>query len=433
MIDEKIRAKYMVQPLRGSDVRQLNERIVLNLFYDTNNVSQSDVVAQTGLKASTVLRIFSNLEKSGEILLADPVENSDAPPETKRGKIGRRPAYYRLNPTSHYALGLSFDKDVMELLIVDFTLNVVHSARKSGTLPSSPDELAIQIAEFAKDALHEANVEPTKILGMGVGCPGTIDPEQGILFNPSLISSPCSYPLADKLKSLLGFRIFLQCGDLLAAQYYQRYEGNSEFDRCLYVSVGSEVTAAFYVKAANGTLSGIPSLQVGQLLSHPPDAVFGMKNVSTWNDFCSEGSILSFASDAAGATTMAEVNDALEKGNTSLAQFAKNVGDALSFWVNNLCALFQPKTVIFASRAKRFSQIVTDELSHVLQEKYSWPHGQELQIIGKAHNHRKISRSAIDLVFDNEFVANSGWKVPQLLRQPENEKNWDFHMNKTST
>lgn len=410
-----------MRPLRSSDVRQLNERVVLNLFYDYDKVSQSDIVSLTGLKPSTVLRIFSNLERYGEICMIDPESE-----KFKRNTAGRHPVFYRINPSAHYSIGLTFEKNVIELVIVDFALNIIHSARAAFSISQDLATLPEDISAFVKQSLSAAAIDPTTVLGIGVGCPGSVDPDRGLLLSLATVPSLHNYPLKEKLEALLGVHVFLQSANLLAAQYYNRYGDMEARDRILYLSIASTVTASFYMRAPSGMLGGVPSLLVGWMLLQRPDSFLNMRDVRTLNDVCSEDRILSVLKPL-GITTMDDLDNSIESGNPHLDLLVHNIGDALSFCVSNLSMLFQPQAVVLASRSKHFSQLLARAVTEILNARYYWPLDHEPLILGKAHNFRKISRSAIDLVLDNEFNANLGWKRPKVLSQPQYEEGWNRH------
>lgn len=412
-----------MQPLRGEDVRQLNERIVLNHFYEQPLISQSEVVEKTGLKASTVLRIFSNLEKAGEILL---VENGSS--AAARAQVGRRPTYYRLNPSAHYALGLTFAKNTVELVIVDFALNIVFSAKDSFRIPESPELLTERLAAFVRTQLEITSIQAERILGIGVGCPGNVNADLGILYcvpsNPKIVN----YAFAEDLERRLGYPVFLESSNMLAAQYYHRYE-EGDFSHCLYISIGSEVTASYYEVSSTGMLAGIPSLSIGWILLDRPDAIFRMQRSRTLNDLCSEQSVLALAEQVAGVKTMQELNDALAAGNPELKQLAKDIAGGLTYWISNLAMLVRPSAIIIASRSKEFSRHLVQHANAMLEEYYYWPFDNEPKLLGKKHNFQKISRSAVDLVFDHEFNAKLGWKRPGILDEPVTRQSWNSHIS----
>ncbi len=109
-------------PLRSEDVRQKNEKIILQAIQKSRGLSQSEVVALTGLKAPTVLRIFTYLEERGLIQVTDTVERQL--PERK----GRKPVFYQVNPTTHYTIGIEFWSRQISIIMTDFQKNLIYSS-----------------------------------------------------------------------------------------------------------------------------------------------------------------------------------------------------------------------------------------------------------------------------------------------------------------
>ena len=105
-----------IGPLRASDIRQQNEKIVLRLIHDSGarGISQSEVVLTTGLKAPTIFRIFSFLEESGYI---EPIESAPKQNEEvhRQEKRGRRPVVYRAKADARYVLGIEFHVERISL------------------------------------------------------------------------------------------------------------------------------------------------------------------------------------------------------------------------------------------------------------------------------------------------------------------------------
>src|SRR5687768_13824451 len=82
--------------LRKSDVRETNERLILNIVRQNQDVSRSDIVRMTGLSASSVTFIVNRLITAGLIAV------------DRKGmqvQAGRPPVSLRLRPESMYAIG----------------------------------------------------------------------------------------------------------------------------------------------------------------------------------------------------------------------------------------------------------------------------------------------------------------------------------------
>ncbi|HOT60121.1 MAG TPA: helix-turn-helix domain-containing protein, partial [Spirochaetales bacterium] len=67
-------------PLRSADIRERNAKIILGFVQSRKYISQSELVGITGLRAPTVFRIFTELEKQGLIRPVGTTRPEEAPP-----------------------------------------------------------------------------------------------------------------------------------------------------------------------------------------------------------------------------------------------------------------------------------------------------------------------------------------------------------------
>ncbi|MGM0432982.1 MAG: winged helix-turn-helix domain-containing protein, partial [Spirochaetota bacterium] len=109
-------------PLRSEDVRQKNEKLILHYIQHSHGISQSEIVHLTGLKAPTVLRIFSILEKNGLIKV-----NKNRPEKDEGDRKGRKPVFYTVNGRAKYVIGVEFWSQTAHVLVVDFARKPVYS------------------------------------------------------------------------------------------------------------------------------------------------------------------------------------------------------------------------------------------------------------------------------------------------------------------
>ena len=103
------------KPLRSEDMREKNEKLILRYIHQNEGISQSQIVQLTGLKAPTVLRIFSILETNGLIKIKKNHQEKNS-----SEKKGRKPVFYKVNPTARYVVGVEFWAQTACVLIVDF-------------------------------------------------------------------------------------------------------------------------------------------------------------------------------------------------------------------------------------------------------------------------------------------------------------------------
>ena len=152
--------------LRKADLREANERLILNLIRQTPDISRSDLVRVTGFSASSVSLIVNRLVRRGWVR-EDRLESNS--------QTGRPPVALRLDAESMLAIGVEISLERTRIAVADMDGRILRQKRLSWH-PSAKVFLgrlrsAIQ-AEIA--ACDEG-----KVLGVGVALPGTIHRDTG--------------------------------------------------------------------------------------------------------------------------------------------------------------------------------------------------------------------------------------------------------------
>ncbi len=154
-------ASFGARGSNQSGMRAHNERLVLSLVRRHGALSKAEIARATGLSAQTVSVIMRGLEAEGLLVKGDPV----------RGRVGQPSVPMRLVPGGAYFFGLKIGRRSTELILLNFTGDVVGRCRASHRYPAPDDTLA-----FVADGVAElrAKLPPgaaRRIGGFGVAMP----------------------------------------------------------------------------------------------------------------------------------------------------------------------------------------------------------------------------------------------------------------------
>ena len=206
-------------PLRAEDVKAHNLNIILSQFFSVprKTVSQSELVEKTGLKATSVFRIFTLLEEDGWIR---PVNDNIA--RKKNGK-GRRPNLLEICPSKAYTIGLDFLSSSMSLGVFDLTGERVHSINIE--FPPEIDIEAVHdlIVAQIKIAIKILNLDNKKIIGIGIGAPGKVNVKEGKVIFYSRIPGLKNFPLKDKLEKEIDIPVLVHNNCSTSSYYLYKY------------------------------------------------------------------------------------------------------------------------------------------------------------------------------------------------------------------
>src|ERR1700761_9424074 len=101
--------------------------------------------------------------------------------------------------------GIDLGGTKIEAIVVDDDDNVVGQSRQPTPTDGGPPDVAAQMAEALKGAAKEAGVESSALVGVGVGSPGDVDEETGVVANArNLPGWHGPYELAHELSEKLG-------------------------------------------------------------------------------------------------------------------------------------------------------------------------------------------------------------------------------------
>jgi glucokinase len=106
--------------------------------------------------------------------------------------------------------GVDLGGTKIQIVVVDSRDKVLGQSRVPTPADGGPEAIVQTIAQAVGAAADEANLATDSLIGVGVGAPGGIDPDAGLLINPpNLPGFDGEYPLGPELEQQLGTRVKL--------------------------------------------------------------------------------------------------------------------------------------------------------------------------------------------------------------------------------
>ena len=165
--------------------------------------------------------------------------------------------------------GLDLGGTKIQAVVTDGSAEVLGAARRETPATGRPGALVVELADAIRDALADAGVEPMALSGVGVGVPGSIDPESGTVTKLANIEGwDEPYPLAAELAEVLGRPVEIGNDVSVAVEAERRYGAGQEFTSFLGVFWGTGVGGGLVVDGR--TLRGRGSAgEIGHTVAKP--------------------------------------------------------------------------------------------------------------------------------------------------------------------
>ena len=157
-----------------STVKTHNVRAVLSILRQHEYVSRSHLAELTGLSTTTITNLISELLDQGIV-----VEDASQKPARPR-RVGRPRTLLRLVPEARYAVGIHIGVGSVRVAVANLQAHLVSNLSLDHPLDRPPEEVLGEIARLVDQALSQSGVARDKVVGVGVGASGLVNPHTGV-------------------------------------------------------------------------------------------------------------------------------------------------------------------------------------------------------------------------------------------------------------
>jgi N-acetylglucosamine repressor len=239
-------------------MKQTNQYLVLQLIQGRGPISRKDIAQLSGLSPASVTGITGELIERGLVREVGEVEVD--------GRAGRRAVLLRLNPEAGFVVGVKLAVRAISCVLTDLDANVLYAmetplegdgqARQAGEL-LPPDEMIQATIEAVESLLAVAQVDRTRLLGIGVGVNGIVDSEAGISRTAPHFGWR-DVPLAAPLAAHFGIPVLLENDARTLTIAEQWFGAGRGVDHFVTVVVGYGIGAGVVTNGQiyRGALSG---------------------------------------------------------------------------------------------------------------------------------------------------------------------------------
>lgn len=137
---------------------------ILEVIRKSGPISRTDISKTTELNIVTVSNYINHYIKKGLVIEGELDESTG----------GRKPVLVELNPKAGYIVGVGLNMLSMVGILVDLEINVLKEMKRE-RVPENSEAVIERMVDLAEEIINQADIDKSKIAGVGVGVPGIID------------------------------------------------------------------------------------------------------------------------------------------------------------------------------------------------------------------------------------------------------------------
>lgn len=294
-----------------------------------------------------------------------------------------------------YWLGIDLGGTNIATGVVDENYKIIGRGKIKTGAGRSADEVADDMAKAVDMAIKDAGIDPNKIVSMGIGSPGAIDPETGIVLRAENLDFD-NVPLCQMLKDRTGYDFYIE-NDANAAAYGELIAGVGKGKKhMIAVTLGTGVGGGIIIDGK--IYSG--SQHAGGELGHTVIVHDGEKcscgSNGCWEAYASASALIrqtkfamirnkdSVMWDIAG--TLENVNgitafDAMRKGDKAGTEVVNKYIEYIGVGIFNMINIFQPEVIcIGGGISKEGDTLLNPIKKYVAENCFTGGRGTEIKI-----------------------------------------------------
>jgi len=311
-------------------IKQVNSSLVLNLIREQQPLTRAKISQILSLSRSTVSLIVE------ELIDKKFVTELGLSSSTSEG--GRRGMKLGFNPRSAYGVGVEIGGSKCLVRISDLDGEVVYKEDHpvSKQLP--------EIIKLIQETIQRSPVEEHEIIGMGVGMPGTIDVDNGILMNDSPALGYKNINLKQMFEPNFQFPIYFN-NDVNCAAFGESAAGfgaQNNASNMVFIFVGDGLGSAIIANGAIITGHRYSAGEIGYFVT--PDEVR--------NDVVNEAEKFGTLENKISGTALSKSGFTIEEifgqydSNTQITAIVDEFIIHLSTVISNIVSLMNPEKVV---------------------------------------------------------------------------------------
>ena len=382
----------MVSPRTGSleSLRARNRIRVVDALRWRGAISRADIARQTGLSRSTVSSLIGDLQAAG-LVIERATDGGSAGPQG-----GRPPVLVTLDRSAGGLLGLDFGHGHLRVAVADLSYAVLAEGLVELEVDLHAHDALDTAARLVEELLDEAGLEPGRVVAAGMGVPGPIDPDSGLLLSHAILSDWVGLDPAAELEQRLGLPVHVDNDANVGALGESTFGAGRGAAVMVYLRLSTGIGAGLVLggrpfRGARGVAG-----EVGHVLVDPQGPICRCGNRGCLETFVSGPALCELVRGACGPLTVAELVALAREGDATCRRVVSDAGATVGRVVADLCNHVNPDLVVVGGALSAAGELVLEPLRAAVG-RFAIPAAEEVRIVAGALGERAELLGALAL------------------------------------
>jgi glucokinase-like ROK family protein len=353
-------------------VKRLNSALILDQLLASSPQSRANLAQQTGLNRSTISSLVGDLIDQGLI------REVGLEIASSRGRPGM---LLELNPGGGCIVGIEINVDYVSIILTDFTARTLWRRHAEIDMDAPRDDVLAFAESLIREALRAGAAYNLSPLGIGLGVPGLVDTEKGVLkFSPN--QGWRNLPFRDLWGNTFGVPLYIENdgnASALGEYYFGVAKGVQNF---LYLGTGIGLAGGLMLDGQIYRGAGGFAGEIGHIIVESGGELCSCGRRGCWETLVGPRTVIrgivhalrhgapSLIPEMVGGNldqiTMHVVVEAANRGDQLALDTLSDIALHLGTGIANLINLFNPEMIVLGGLLTLAGEYLLPTISNII-------------------------------------------------------------------
>ena len=364
--------------------KSYNKHAILDLIrFSTDGLSRTDLAEKMGVTRAAVSLIVNDLLTSGVIQEA----------KVQSVPSGRPPVNLEITPNNGLVSAIDMGASHITIALADFTANILQEIEVPFNINDGPEVCLSKANENLLTILKSQNKSLNELSAVGVGVPGPVIAEAGVVVAPPIMPGWDRYPIRATLEKKWGCSVTLNNDAELGALGEWAYGAGRGEKNLAYIKIGSGIGAGLILnQQIYGGTTGAAG-EIGHLTIEENGPLCNCGNHGCLEAFAGGYAIANQAKklvEAGTKTLLAEtpvekitalkVAEAAHQGDIHAKEILRRSATYIGIALAGLVNLFNPSIIIIGGGVSEAGDVFINPIRQAVRERAMRASGRDVQI-----------------------------------------------------
>jgi len=385
--------------LKPEDTRIKNATILLHLLLKQDSISRVELSRITGLTKTTVSSIIN------EFISLDIVEESS---KISTGNVGKTPIPLHIKADAVYTIGAHLERQKVKTVLIDTRMNIL--LRKKGLSHEglNPEGVLEKLFLSIDDSMKDAEKKNIKVGAIGIGVPGPLDAQTGIVKHPPKFKKWKDIPLGKIVHERYKLPVWIENDANVGVLAEKWHGGGKNLKNFIYILVNEGIGAGIVIddELYQGAYDYVG--EIGHALFYDNEKFRYLEDISGVDIL-----IEKVRSRGLDVKNIKEIFNLLKENNEATKSIVKQLATWIGVAVINVIHIIRPEAVFIGGKMA----VLKDALIQPIREIVS------MYLFGDQKVDVRLSEISEDAVSIGAAIyAATKWLEKKCTEQPHTSK-----------